>query len=79
MAPSTQILCSFGLTFGIPMVLAVREYWGLTPSRGHLPPHEPAVPEPAPLPDAGAGPAPWTGKALPDCLIPKPARVRELA
>jgi hypothetical protein len=79
MAPSVQIVCSFALTFGIPMALGVREYWTLSPSRGHLPPHEPVAPEPTPLPDAGAGPTPWAGKQLPDCLIPKPARIRELA
>ncbi len=79
MAPSAQIVCSFALTFGIPMALAVREYWGLSPSRGQLPPREPVSPGPVPLPDAGLGPAPWAAKPLPACLIPKPARVRELA
>ena len=37
-----------------------------------LPPQAPAMPGPAPLPDAGV-------KRLPECLIPKPARVREMA
>ncbi len=76
MMPQTEILCSFALTFGVPMALAVREYWHCTPSRGHLPPGEPMPsPEPDPLPDAGV--SPYAGKKLPDCLIP--VRVRELA
>jgi hypothetical protein len=81
MSPHTYICCSFALTFGIPMAIAVREYWTLTPGTGHLPPREPAMPEPSPLPDAGAKPVFATQKPLPACLIPQtmPARVRELA
>ena len=76
-APHTEILCSFALTFGVPMALAVREYWQCAVSPGHLPPGEPMSPHPTPLPDAGVGPAPHAQKKLPDCLIPQ--RVRELA
>ena len=83
MSPETYVICSFGLTFGIPMAMAVREYWTLGASPGHLPPGEPAMPEPQPLPDAGAG---TQYKPLPACLIPaplvtqsSPARERELA
>jgi hypothetical protein len=81
MSPHTYILCSFGLTFGIPMALAVREYWTLGASPRFLPPGEPITPEPTPLPDAGVKPAFRAQKTLPDCLIPQPsqARIRELA
>ncbi|WP_428485651.1 hypothetical protein [Rhodopila sp.] len=79
MNASTQVICSFALTFGVPMVLAVREYWQLGPGPWHLPPNEPIPPDPAPLPDTGASPR--YDKPLPACLIPQaaPARVRELA
>jgi hypothetical protein len=78
MSPQTYMICSFALTFGIPMAVAAREYWTLGPSRGHLPPGEPSEPTPSPLPDAGANPV---RKPLPACLIPQPgpARLRELA
>jgi hypothetical protein len=76
-APQTEIICSFVLTFGVPMALAVREYWQCAASPGHLPPGEPVSPRPTPLPDAGAGPTLQAPKKLPDCLIPQ--RVRELA
>jgi hypothetical protein len=78
MSPHAYVLCSFALTFGVPMGFAVREYWQLGASPGSLPPERTRAPEPAPLPDPGvrlgSGQRP-----LPDCLIPKPARVRELA
>jgi hypothetical protein len=81
MSPHTYILCSFGLTFGVPMALAVREYWTLGATPRFLPPGEPSAPQPTPLPDAGAKPALRALKPLPACLIPQPssARVRELA
>lgn len=72
MTANLQIICSFALTFGVPMAVAVREYWTLGTSPGGLPPELPFVPEPSPLPDAGV-------KRLPDCLIPRPVRARELA
>ena len=71
MNPNIQIMCSFALTFGVPMAVAVREYWTLGSTPGGLPPQPPVAPEPMPLPDAGI-------KRLPECLIPKPVRVREL-
>jgi hypothetical protein len=78
MSPHTYVMCSFGLTFGIPMAIAVREYWTLGPLRGHLPPGEPVTPKPSPLPGAGVR---SVQKPLPACLIPQPspARIRELA
>jgi hypothetical protein len=81
MSPQAYVVCSFGLTFGIPMAMAVRDYWTLGASPGHLPPGEPVAPVPSPLPDAGARPALGGQKPLPACLIPQPspARVRELA
>jgi hypothetical protein len=75
MSPQTEILCSFALTFGVPLAIAAREYWSLSISPRHLPPSEPIEPEPQPLPDAGVKPAPWANKRLPDCLIPQ---LREL-
>jgi hypothetical protein len=77
MSPETQILLSGALTFGVPLVLAVRELIVLRrPPRGGWRP-EPTPPAPTPpLSPAGQ-------KPLPDCLIPKPVagpreRVREL-
>ncbi len=72
MSPHTYILCSFALTFGVPMGIAVREYWQLGAPPGSLPPRLAPEPAPGPLPDAGA-------KPLPDCLIPRPVKIRELA
>jgi hypothetical protein len=72
MSPNMQIICSFALTFGVPMAVAVREYWTLGTPPGGLPKQPPVMPEPQPLPDAGV-------KRLPECLIPKIVRVREPA
>jgi hypothetical protein len=72
MAPTTQILCSGALTFGAPLLLALRELVVLRRARD----------------DDGwertPDPTPVAPKPLPDCLIPKPMpqreqRVRELA
>jgi hypothetical protein len=81
MSPHTYVLCSFGLTFGIPMALAMREYWTLGATPRFLPPNDPITPDPTPLPDAGAKPAFRVQRPLPACLIPQPspARIRELA
>ncbi|SDB09534.1 hypothetical protein [Belnapia rosea] len=76
MTSETFILLSGSLTFGVPIVLAIRELRGLR--RGGGGHSEPAAPRPAPRPRGGSG------RPLPDCLIPKPRparppRVRELA
>jgi hypothetical protein len=78
MNATTQILCSFALTFGVPVMIAGWELWRLGPSSRHFPPGEPTCPQPPPLPDADISPR--VTKALPDCLVPRavPARVREL-
>ena len=59
-APSTQVLLSGALTFGVPLVFAVRELLILRrrPPNGGPPP--PSAPKPI------------TPKPLPDCLIPRP-------
>ena len=77
MTPSTQIICSCALTFGVPIVAAGWELWRLGPTRWRPRPNEGMLPEPAPVPDAGISPR--IRKPLPDCLIPRPARVHEPA
>jgi hypothetical protein len=79
MNATTQVLCSFALTFGVPIVVAGWELWHLGPTSWRPPPGEATPPEPAPLPDAGLSRG--TRKPLPDCLIPHavPARVHEQA
>ncbi len=72
MAPTTQILCSGALTFGAPLLLALRELVVLRRRRDDE--GWDRAPDPLPAPP----------KPLPDCLIPKPMpkhgiRVRELA
>ena len=69
-AANLQIVCSLMLTFGVPMAIAMREYWSLRVAPGGLPEPPMVEPEPLLLPDAGVG-------ALPACLVPR--RVRELA
>lgn len=72
MTPDLHITLSLLLTFGVPIVLALRELRGLghggAPWRKPLP-----APKPAPLvPDHGL-------KPLPECLVPRlRAREREL-
>ncbi len=65
MTSATFILLSGVLTFGVPLLLAIRELWFLdmTPNRGDgpPPPHaEPLAPRP-----------------LPDCLLPRPVSLRD--
>lgn len=69
MSPSTFVLLSGALTFGVPLALALRELRELRrpPGGGWTPPRQPD-PQPAP-------PKP---RPLPDCLIPKPSRTRVL-
>jgi hypothetical protein len=75
MIASTQVICSCALTFGVPIVLAGWELWRMGPTVRRLPPGDDMPPDPSPMPDAGVSPA--TRKPLPDCLIPRPAPVRE--
>nr|WP_294517526.1 hypothetical protein [uncultured Rhodopila sp.] len=75
MDANTQILCSFALTFGVPIAYAGWELWHLGPTRPRQPPGEDNPPDPAPLPDPGV--VPQAQKPLPDCLIPKPVPARE--
>ncbi len=78
MSPAIQIACSFGLTHGVAMALAIRELRSLRPSPRRRPDGNARIEPPLPvLPTLGQ-------KPLPDCLIPKPftparPRVRELA
>jgi hypothetical protein len=74
MAPDVFVLLSGGLTFGVPLVFAVRELRTLRRGGGGGWQPEPPPPPPVPRPTGGSG------KPLPDCLIPKrlPARPREL-
>lgn len=74
MNPTTQVICSCALTFGVPIVIAGWELWRMGPTARRLPPGEAGPPEPAPLPDPGVSPR--VQKPLPDCLIPKPQPVR---
>jgi len=69
MSPAHQIMCSFVLTYGVPMVLAWRELHQL----GRLPRHRPdpgPAPEPLPLPWPVDG-----NRSLPACLQPRPAEL----
>lgn len=77
MDASIWVTCSCALTFGVPLGLAARELLTLKFTGWRPPSEEPAPPEPTPSPVQGEQPA--VQKPLPDCLIPKPIRVRELA
>ncbi|WP_043363193.1 hypothetical protein [Belnapia sp. F-4-1] len=72
MAPEVFVLLSGGLSFGVPLVLAIRELRNLR--RGDGGGWRPSPTPPPPRPTGGSG------KPLPDCLIPKPlpTRPREL-
>lgn len=77
LSSETHILLSGALTFGVPLILALRELLLLRRS-----PRGGWRPEPTP-PSPGPAPAPSGAKPLPDCLIPKPmpdraAKPREL-
>lgn len=80
MDPGTHVALTMAVTHGTLALLALRELWLLRRARrgggggpGREPPKSP-VPTP---PDRGAPPAPRWDKPLPDCLIPKRARVLE--
>jgi hypothetical protein len=74
MAPEVFVLLSGSLSFGVPLVFAIRELRNLKRGDGGGWRPDPLPPAPKPLPIGGSG------KPLPDCLIPKrlPARPREL-
>jgi hypothetical protein len=77
MDPNMMVACEFALVFGVPLAWAARELWLLRHDTSRRPPEAVAEPEPAPLPDPGLVVA--VQKPLPESLIPKPVRVRELA
>jgi hypothetical protein len=77
MTTDMQVHCSFALTFGVPIALAWWELKRLGRGNWNPPPEEAVPPDPAPLPDPGV--VPEIRKPLPACLIPQPARERELA
>lgn len=64
MGSATFVLLSGGLTFGAPLVLAIRELLVLRPGGGQNW-RDAAEPEPPPVPGTT-----FNGP-LPDCLIPK--------
>ncbi|MBL6455243.1 hypothetical protein JMJ55_07910 [Belnapia sp. T6] len=69
MTPEAFVLLSGSLTFGVPLVLALRELRGLRRGGGGWRP-DPVPPAPRPLPRGGSG------KPLPDGLIPRPLPAR---
>jgi hypothetical protein len=77
MNASIWVTCSCALTFGVPLGIAVRELMTLKIAGWRPPSH--ALPPPDPVPSPVQGERPVVQKPLPDCLIPRPARVRELA
>jgi hypothetical protein len=77
MTADTQVNLSFALTFGVPIALAWWELKRLGRGNWNPPREDDVPPDPSPLPDPGVGPE--VRKPLPDCLIPKPVRQRELA
>ncbi len=78
MTATTQVLCSFALTFGVPIGLAAWDLWHIGPTARRFPPGEDVPPDPAPLPDTGV--LPDRVKPLPGCLLPQrsSARIPEL-
>ena len=71
MTSETFVLLSGALTFGVPLVLAMRELKGLRPSGGNG--RGPDADDPQPVPQGPNKPVVLTEqKPLPDCLIPKP-------
>ncbi len=70
MAPSTQIVLSGCLTFGVPMLVALRELFTLGRGGGTWRPDPKPAPTPRPtMPPTDASPY---AKPLPACLIPVP-------
>ena len=65
MDADTHILLSGALTFGVPLLFAVRELVVLRRGGGGSWRGDPAPEPPPPPPSRGTGP-------LPDCLIPRP-------
>ena len=71
MDSTSFVLLSGALTFGVPLLLAMRELKTLGPGGGGG--RGPDADDPAPAPLPPDGPVVETmQKPLPDCLIPKP-------
>lgn len=66
MSPELQVLLSGGLTFGVPLILALYELRSLRRRGGGG--WRPDAPPPAPPEPPRGG----SDRPLPDCLIPKP-------
>lgn len=67
MAPSTQILISGVLTFGIPLLIGLHGMIVLKRKKGPRPPDEP----PPPPPFRPKHPSDTYSKPLPACLVPQ--------
>jgi hypothetical protein len=86
MTQAGQILLSGALTFGVPLVLAIRDLMALRRGRGgDTWPPQPETPPPGPQ-SGSPGSRPSVRKELPACLIPVRSppsearpRVREFA
>lgn len=76
MTPGTQVFLSGALTFGVPLLLAVRELLVIRRPSPGAPPDENPPPPPMPPP-----PRYDSDRPLPACLVPqrRPERVPELA
>ena len=73
MSPVVQVVLMSVLTFGVPLVWALRELFLLRRSdRGSWRPDAPEI-RPRPMPPQGKPKHP----ALPDCLIPRRTTTRE--
>ena len=67
MSPATHVILSGALTFGVPLLLAIRELIALRRWRDEPGGRDgPAEPQPLPLPLGGGS----ATKPLPACLIP---------
>lgn len=74
MAPATQILVSGALTFGVPLVLALRELVVINRKKNRRPPDDQLPPPPLrPTP-----PSDIYTRPLPTCLIPQKSSSRVL-
>ena len=88
MSPATQVILSGTLTFGVPLILAIRDLVKLHRDRGSWDGGRRDTPPEPPLPGPPGG-ITVAPKRLPECLIPKPdpafsrparpVRVREFA
>ncbi len=80
MESSTQVILSGILTFGIPLAFACRELIAVRrPRRGSWDGDGPHTPAPVPPPPDTMPQDLTPLKPLPDCLIPKPMGLDDLA